>query len=347
MKNNFDDLLKSIEQVPSDKKYWIVRTMGGAFYKEFVLNGYIAIGYNPVVETEIKFSISEEKKIHELKKNQKAHKTLTKIIESKGIVEYDDKPINASYAAGQLIRFYRDINIGDIIFIPSEESYEVSIGIVESKPYTIEIKGGTTGSCPFNKRMDIKWIRHTTRHKLPPILQLMFSSRHIISNVDNYADHIESFTKDFFTKDDITYLVLRVKKENDIAWKDFTIITDLLYLLEKFADEENYDINIDDIKMKISVQSPGDILMYALSPEGLFLVGLFTVFLTGGQIKIDRIGLDISTIGLVASVSNFLDRWNDRKEKNAIVEKLKNMEIEDPNDLLNFLKEMKNPRKDY
>lgn len=337
MENNINELLNSIDQINPEKKYWIVRTMGGAFYKEFVANGYVAIGYNEVSINEIKFSLTHE---HE------AQKVLTNIIENKGILDENNNPINSSYASSQLIKFYRDLHVGDTVFIPGESSNELSIGVVTSKTYKADLHKESSG-CKFEKRININWIKHTSRQNLPPILQLMFNSRHIVSNVDSYAEHIEAFTKDFFKKNNVTYLVLRVKNENEISWKDLTVINDLFDILKMYVKENNCPVDVDGIKMKISVQSPGDIIMYALSEPGIILLGLIVVFITGGQFKIDRIGFDVSARGLIASIGDFLDRRTDRKVREAVSDKLKNLEIQDPNDLLKFLSDDKNPRKEY
>lgn len=37
-----------ILKVPHDIHYWMVRTMGGEYYHEFVEKGFIAIGYNEI-----------------------------------------------------------------------------------------------------------------------------------------------------------------------------------------------------------------------------------------------------------------------------------------------------------
>lgn len=69
MKNiNFDDLAKVIKSIPNNTHYWLVRTMGGDYYEEYIKNGYIAIGYNDISLDEIKWAVAEkEKSIEKLK----------------------------------------------------------------------------------------------------------------------------------------------------------------------------------------------------------------------------------------------------------------------------------------
>jgi len=324
-------LTKSIE---ANRQYWLVRTMGGDFYKQYVNGEYIAIGYNEVSKEDIETLIKTGEKAQELLKEK------IKIIDQ-------EEEINESYAAAHLLKFHRDMKIGDVVVIPARSSKNIQIGYIDSDVYEDKETVSFTGNCPFVKRRKVEWIKEVSRDKLNPKLQLMFGSRHIISNIEDYSEYIDTFLNDFFIKDDKGFLVLRVKRETDIPANDFSIIPDLMTLLDEFTLEHNIKINSNDVNMKISVQSPGDILMYATKPEVLALIGLLILLVNGGEFKWDKIGLNVGTKGLITSLSNFLDRREDRKLKADLTKKLNNLEIDDPKDLLEFLKEIKNPRESY
>jgi hypothetical protein len=324
-------LTKSIE---ADRQYWLVRTMGGDFYKQYVKGEYIAIGYNEVSKEDIETVIKTGEKAQELLKEK------IKIIDK-------DEEINESYAAAHLLKFHKDMKIGDVVVIPARNSRNIQIGYIDSDVYEETEYVDLTGNCPFVKRRKVEWIKEVSRDKLNPKLQLMFGSRHIVSNIGDYSEYIDTFLNDFFIKDDKGFLVLRVRKETDIPANDFSIIPDLMTLLDEFTLENNIEVNSDDVNIKISVQSPGDILMYATKPEVLALIGLLILLVNGGEFNWDKIGLKVGTKGLITSISNFLDRRQDRKLKADLTKKLKNLEIEDPKDLLEFLKETKNPRDSY
>lgn len=324
-------LTKSIE---GDRQYWLVRTMGGDFYKQYVNGEYIAIGYNEVSKEDIETIIKTGEKAQELLKEK------IKIIDI-------DEEINESYAAAHLLKFHKDMKIGDVVVIPARNSKNIQIGYIDSDVYEDKKTVYFTGNCPFIKRRKVEWIKEVSRDKLNPKLQLMFGSRHIISNIGDYSEYIDTFLNDFYIKDDKGYLVLRVKNENDIAANDLTLIADLLHFVDDFSKENNLETSSDDLNIKLSVQSPGDILFYATQPGSLILIGLLIVLITGGGIKAEKIGLDIGTKGLITAINEWLDRKKDRKAKEAIIKKLNNLEIEDPKDLLEFLKETKNPRDSY
>lgn len=336
MSNQEDLTLKDLTpEVETSRSYWLVRTMGGDFYSEYVSRKYIAIGYNEVPQTYIEEVI---------KTGNEAQKLLSEKIDV--IDEKED--INKTYAAAQLLKFHRDMKIGDIIIVPGKKSEKVKIGYIDSAVYTETNVSKDKYACPFNKRRKVEWIDEFIRGKLNPKLQLMFNSRHIISNVDSYAEFIDSLINDFYIKDNQTFLVLKVQSENNIRANDFSGIFDVINLLEEYAEEVRMPLNKNDINIKISVQSPGDILLsIANNPGALFVLGFFILLINGGGFKIDKFGVDLSTPGLWKNISEFLDRRRDRITKKRIEEKLQNLKISDPEDIIKLIDKSKNPRKDY
>lgn len=323
--------------------------MGGDFYNEYISRGYIAIGYNEISLAEIKLSASH---------NDEAVNTLKKIIDSKeSISSVDVDDINPQYAAIQLLKFYRDIQIGDIIVIPGKSSDQIAIARVESSVYEEkeEDVSKLSGICNFRKRRRIKIINRSFRSKLNPKMQLMFSSRHIISNADNYAQYIDSCISDYYQKDGNTFLVLRVKEEDSISADDFGLVPDLIGLLKDYSEEIHLNINVQTVKMKTCVQSPGDILMYATSWEAITLIGMFIMIIKGGEFSItkgDGLKIKVGTLSeatekTLKSLSDFLDRRRDRAFKESLQKKLDNMKIETPEDLTKVMKEFNDKRESY
>lgn len=333
---DFSKLFERIECVKSDTHYWLVRSMGGDYFHEFVTRGFVGIGYNEVALTEIKYATSFGKN---------ATDCLRDLIDQNEAIKHSltsgDGELNSKYAATQLLKFYRDIKVGDIIVIPGHRSGRVVIARVESDVYEDQEVSKLAGVCNFIKRRKICVLKKTMRRLLNPKLQLMFNSRHIISNADDYAEYIDSCISDFYQKEGCTSLVLRVKEKNDLRAADFGLVPDLIELVQDFSDEYGLNIDTDSIKTKICVQSPGDILMFAYENwDAMALVGLILVTLMGGEFKWNKEGLKISTPGLSAiinAISDFLDRRRQRIERKRILEKIDRMQIESPKDLLNAL----------
>ena len=224
-----EELLKDVKSIKDETQYWLVRTMGGDYYAEYaeyVENKFIAIGYNEI-------TIDDLRRLSP--KNKSARKTLQVILKDRR-----DSIKNTGYPASQILRFTGEIKEGDIVIVPSSASHKVSLGIVKSNVYA-ETKGiHLEGRCPFSKRRNVEWTRTSPRHLLPTELLLMFNSRHIISEVNGYAPFIDNFLNDFYTKGDITYLVLRVKQEKTLTADDFTLISDLMELFNEYSSEQKF-----------------------------------------------------------------------------------------------------------
>lgn len=333
---DFSKLFERIECVKSDTHYWLVRSMGGDYFHEFVTRGFVGIGYNEVTLTEIKYAASFGKN---------ATDCLRDFIDQNEAIKHSltsgEGEINSQYAATQLLKFYRDIKVGDIIVVPGPRSGRVVIARVESDVYEEQQVSKLAGLCNFIKRRKICVLKKTMRGLLNPKLQLMFNSRHIISNADDYAEYIDSCISDFYQKDGCTSLVLRVKEKNDLRAADFGLVPDLIELVQEFSDENNLNIDTNSIKSKICVQSPGDILMFADDNwAGIALAGLILIVLVGGEFKWDKNGVKVSSPGLhgiLGAISNFLDRRRERIERKKLLEKINNMKIDSPEDLLKAL----------
>lgn len=331
-------------KINPERNYWLVRSMGGDYYDAFTKRGFIAIGYNKISLDEIKLAAYYK---------GKANEELRKIIENKdfNLSKDEENPYNSMYAASQMLKFYSDIKRGDIVIIPGKDSSQISIAEVVSNAY--EDHDGME-FCPFIKRRKIDVIKQTSRNLLNPELQLMFNSRHIISNVNKYSEFIDNTIYDFYQKDDTTFLVLRVKQEEEIDAVDFNLIPEIIKKIDELAAEHNIPINSKGVKMKICVQSPGDILVFARdNPEIIMMIGMVITYLKGFEINVGK-AVSIKVPSLFESLSHLIkvisessDRSEDRKFKEALRDKVKNMEIETPEELAEIMKEFNKGRKKY
>lgn len=309
--------------------------MGGDYYTEYVENEFIAIGYNEITVDDLR---------HLPSKDQLARKALQAILKDRRGTNN-----NTGYPASQMLRFTREMKEGDIVIVPSSASYKVTLGVIQSDIYAETKNLHIEGRCPFAKRRTVEWLRTSTRHLLPAELQLMFNSRHIISDVNGYAPFIDNFLNDFYTKGDLTYLVLRVKQEQILTADDFTLISDLMELFNEYSSEHELGLTSKNIGMKMCVQSPGDILAFAQSPEGIAVIGLIVMFIKGGTFSINcgefHLNTKVPTIGetfaqIASSVRSFLNDDRRRKTIKRLESKLDNMDIETPAAIIELMKEL-------
>lgn len=332
---NLDELLQNVKSIDDNTQYWLVRTMGGDYYEEYVKNGYVAIGYNEITVNDLS---------HLPTKDKLARKVLQVML-----ADRREKLKNTGYPSAQILRFSRDMKIGDIVIVPSSASFQVSFGIISSDIYE-ETKGlHIKGLCPFAKRRKVDWYKTSLRHKLAPGLQLMFNSRHIISEVNSYAPAIDNLLNDFYTKGNETYLVLRVRQNEALSADDFTLVSDLMELFNEYSKESNMGLTSEDIKMKMRVQSEGDILAFAQSAEGIAVIGLIIMFIKGGTFSINCGGFHLETkipspgetfARIAHSVNCFLNDSSRRRTIDKLRKKLDNMDIETPNAIIEMMKEL-------
>lgn len=320
--HDIDALIESIKEQNVERNYWMVRTMGGAFYGDFIRNGYIAIGYNEI-------SLQDISALEQQSHNA-AHEELKALIANR-------RPdvANTGHPSGQLLRFVRDIKPDDVVMIPSTGSFHVAIGIVRSDPYEerVVIVNDST-RCPFYKRRSVDWKIYTRRAALPPMLQLMFASRHIVSTVNDYSPYIDSLLNDFYYKDETMHLVLEIKTRREVMLEDFCDLKALGILVDYFCREYGFAEG-EPIAMKVQMESPGWLRLSNKNVKKMLVFGAFVVFLTGGGVKIhtENWNFDMSTNGVLQSISEFCDRQQDRGLVEAAARAVDSLKIKAPEDL--------------
>ena len=326
-REQIEQLGSLICNISPDKHYWFFRTMGGTYYDEFVSRGYIAFGYDGI-------TMKDLKNIPERDDMARAYLKIR--------LQELDKYLTDSQtakAAGQIVKFYRGLAVGDVVVAPSYQSKKFAIGVIESEMYEDSSKHAE-GECQFVKRRKVRWEKEVWRSELDPKAILAFGNQQTMSSIDEYAEYIDRKISNIYNKGEKTYLVLRVNQDKGLSWDDFTLIGDLGTLFKEFSDENNLGIDLSQIEMKINVQSPGDILM--IIPDGTgyaLIIVLAIITLLGGTFKHKSLNseTEISTGGFgkflsdtLSAISDFLDRKQEREIIKA-KEKLQNMQIEQQN----------------
>ena len=325
--------------INSEVKYWMMRTMGGDFYKEFVEDGFIAIGYNEITTEDLKALPESD--------------NLSKDVLATKLKDRNENITNAGYPASQILKFYRDMKIGDFVVVPGRSSHYVSFGIITSDVYEAEDKYlHSADLCPFAKRRTVNWKKSTVKFKLNPSLQLMFNSRHIISGVDDYAQYIDSLLNDFYVKDDETHLVLRINTEGDINAGNFFAIYKIFEIVDNFCVEYGIPETTANLVMKIQLESPGNVRLSSKHLLILGLVGLSILSINGGGLKINagNFNFDLSTDGLIGMYNEYLDREVDRDLKGSIKSSLDSLDMSTPQNMeyaVKLLEELNNSREKY
>lgn len=294
----------NIPLIKPSRKYWFVRTDGGFYRDDFIDGGFIGIGG----ETLLNFDT-----IRQCRVNKKYREDIRETL-----VEESITPKKAGKIIGQAMRFVCDMNIGDIVMIPSQNSATITFGQITSDVYLANDE--TTTSCPHKKRRNISWIKSIDRNALDPLLYRMLQAHQTISNCDKYAHQIDRTLNLLYIKDEKIHLTFMVEKQEDINWDD-------LFQLQKLLKEV---LNLgSDITIKINVQSRGPIEFISNNYKKILcgLIGI-QVFVGGGSMKIANL-IEFELPGMLSiadQISSSLDSAAENKlQKDEL--RLKELEI--------------------
>lgn len=315
--NNLNDYVQSVSY---SANYWLVRTMGGQYYNDFVENGFIAIGYNEITL----------RKLQELNDDDKLATAELK----QDIAEHHQATINhPGHAASQLLRFARNICAGDIVVVPSRGN-EVAICRVTGGIYEDINATDENNSCPFFKRIPVRIEKQTYRYKMSTKAQLMFNSRHPISDITQYSAYIDNTVLDYYNKGTETHLLLRINTDLDVSASTFYGVDELFKLAEGFCKQHEIEGSASDVTMKVQMESPGWIHFITKNKRFLGVLGAVILLINGGGLKIDidDVHVDLSTDGLIKNINEYLDRSQDREIRQSIKETLDSLKIETPED---------------
>lgn len=328
----FEDILALVPTIPVIRSYWLVRTHGGEYFDDFLRGDYIAVGYDDV----------------KLETLQRVSNTPSQAVTALSAIVKDlyEDVNRTNYIASQLYKFHSEIKSGDMVMIPSHSSYHVYFGeVVDGITYeAVPSEGDEIDNCPFKKRKKVKWLKGVYREKLNPYLYKLLYSHHTITDADSYAQYIDQTVHSLFIKNNRAHLVLDVATQDAIKAKDlFSFGSTLFELVEAFGDQYGYDLDTDDILVRLNLQSPGKIELSGKQKSTLIMTGIIVLGLIGGGLKVEWGGFsfDLSTDGLFKRYLEFREQEHDMKIKDEIVKKhIEKFNVQNPYDLVNVLRQL-------
>lgn len=286
-----------IPEIAVDQRYWLVRTLHGDYYDDFVLGGFIGVGWNAVSSKSLG---NKDEAIREM------------------LLEDDPEIKQPGYAVNQMRRFVDNMMVGDLVLVPSEFSKFVSFGRVTSEVYEESEAEMASGACPYTKRRSVEWLKTVRRVDLDPYLFRLFYSQHVITSANDYEGFIDRTLHSFFLKGEKFHLVLHATHEGPINAR---VVPDYLgALLDQvavFNKQTGANVSEEDIQLKINVQSPGSIELIA-GMAGL-VIGVLAVAFAGGKISFTKtkegFTAYMETPGLLDKISAFLDAAAERRAR--------------------------------
>lgn len=272
----FEKIYQQLPSVDSSKDYWFVRAQKGLFYKSFLTGGYIAIGWNHITLEDLEY-LDEEA--------------------VKGKIKDFDKNIEKPGSAyNQMMKFAYNLNIGDIVIVPSESPNDFLVGEITSRPYTETESNIESASnvCPFNKRMNVHWFGIIANKDIDPQLYKLVYSGHTITDANAYKKFINRGLYDAYIDHNHMSITFKVQEENNIDAFEYSTF---LHTVLQMADIVKKASGMEDEKviLRTNVQSTGPIELLG-NPAVLIPVLIFITIFAGGAVfknLIKRNGADI------------------------------------------------------
>ena len=259
-----------IPNISVDRKYWLLRTEGGSWYEEFTNDEFIAIGWNKLDKKEYCQNVHKESALRILDKYYPENKQQTLIINN-------------------IDKFYNKMKIGDIVVLPSEGSQVLMFCEIIGNVYNQKITQTEIdeGNCPYIKRRKIKTIKSISKRNLDLKLFKMLQSHHTISDINDYANEIDSSLHDFYVKGEKIVYSIKINKKNNLSAENIRTLTNIPWVANEYITNDFYDLS--NLTSTIYIKSPGKQEYEAKGVSGAkFIIGLCVIsnILLGGDFEI-------------------------------------------------------------
>lgn len=315
----------SLKKIPSNIRFWMVRTKKGYFYNEFISKKFVALAWNNItITTNLEEDNSEG---------------LNQLIS----LEYPEIK-RPTLVINKCKSFIYEIKKGDILVIPSDGSKYITFAYAgdyyEEETKTPEVEKKIIGliehseviinevNCPYRKRRHITPIRTIKNDELNYHLFKAISSYHGISNFDKYGTIILDHLFNYYTFNENTRLVFHVSKTNSITSTEFS---GFLYSMNSILGNMNLDNNI--ITTQASVHSVGDIVfnIYKSLADNYLILIAIAVILGGGNF------LTVELPGIPAVLQKILSIKTNHQKEQAELDSIK---LENLNKALDIKKKL-------
>lgn len=286
-----------IPDIPEDTSFWLVRTMSGYFYEEFIAEGYVALGWNYITQN----TSFDDKNIKILKDDIKER--------------YGDK--RPGVAVNKCMRFIKDAKPGDYVLIPNAGGSEVTIGILgeyyeNNYDYQkeliaikkIENKEAEIGrvKCPYCKRHKMQKIMTISSQRLGYKILKGMSSYHGLSDMNDYAIDILNCIYNCYTYQGNMMYSLNIAKKEPIKARE---LSKLMYgITELFCNLTEEDL----VTVTVNLNSPGKVTVVLkegykkLKKGAVPLVAIYLVVFGGS-------GFGFEFPGLAGGVINTIEEY--------------------------------------
>jgi predicted Mrr-cat superfamily restriction endonuclease len=216
--------------------------------------------------------------------------------------------MKAAIGTGQLLRFAREIAVGDIVFVPNGGSRKVHIGRVSGG---FEYVDNPTDGCPYRQRRPVEWIKDVPRSTLPqPLLNTLgalttiFSLHRRRAFAEAVVDGTEMPTPGVAagSEDVVEHVLRRLHAMHPKEFEDF--VSSYFSVIGYDSEPTPYvgDGGID-VAGTLNAEGLAQVLLRVQVKRTRSNVGIDTVLKTRGALAVDEQGAIISLGGFTSAAA--------------------------------------------
>ncbi|MBR5907080.1 MAG: hypothetical protein IKZ50_01640 [Bacteroidales bacterium] len=253
------------------------------------------------------------------------------LINNPNIAEMEDlqeirEPSTLSKRASQLYSFCLKMRSGDIVLIPSSDSSNISIGVVDGDEMLIDER--LNNQYPIARR--VRWINQISKNRLEPGLYRAIGNHQAMTNISKYSESLERNFGSCFMMDGVCHYVITFNSEQIPADKFFGLGQTLLRTLQLISEQYDLQIDVRDINLTMNLNSPGRIDFKSTMLIAVLMMAILTSC-SGGDIAYDNVmhGVSETFTELVQKVSDFFGVEGDNAQmSNTISDYLNGMDAQ-------------------
>ncbi len=219
-----------IHDVPSNRRFWVVRSDGGAYYSHFLANSLVAIGHLDNMDYSQSTLTNAEEKERLL------------IGYRRSLIDNNEQLASASNKAGQVSRFINEMNIGDYVITLSAS--RIVVGVITSQAYkstesvTILNDDGSTNESlmQYSLRRNVMWGRSQDRGELPLVINNSFRANQTVFSANEHWKELNHWMSVAFISDGEAYISARIEQREGINNLDIAQYAIIINKIEAIAE---------------------------------------------------------------------------------------------------------------
>ena len=300
-----------------NRNYWMVRTQDGIRYKPFyekkivgMMIPYIPLSIIPQINRECN---NEKERQDYVKRYLDNHKDDISIPDP--YRSFLSTSANRSTRASQFVNFSFVMKTNDIVVIPSRSSDEISIGKISGPDLIVD--QAITREFPLARPVD--WLKTISKGRLDPNLYRALGAHQALANISKYAGIIERSYNSCFAVGENYHYIISINSDEASAKDLFGLGYNIIEMIEDVSRHFGLDIDSNEIKLAINLNSPGKIDLKSKFRTILIAMGIVAA-LSGGTIKYQ--GLEIASNGLFDSLVTEIIRYKEANQNMQIKQAL-------------------------